>query len=41
MILLISILLISLGTAHLTQPGADNIVPGIIALIAGLCLLAA
>jgi hypothetical protein len=36
-----AIILISLGIAHLTQPGADNTVPGIISLTSGICLLAA
>ena len=41
MTLIAAIILIGLGAAHLTQPGADDAVPGGICIIIGLCLLAA
>lgn len=41
MSLLLSITFLGLGAAHLTQPGADDAVPGGICIIIGLCLLAA
>lgn len=36
---LFSALFIGLGIAHLTRPGADDAIPGIISLTVGLCLL--